>query len=97
MLLYIQIMTERNWFCTLSPCNLVSAFSILAVLYGLLSFNSSGGRSMLIVYFSVPLFLVCLLTDIVAKALIKKILLLWLAKLVVIVLAVFACKAYVFW
>ena len=78
---------KKNWLYIISPCVLAIAFSLIMIIASAVEYKQSGGWSMIGVFVFVPVFFILILIDFVIKKLIgQKVLLIWVAEIVVLAL-----------
>lgn len=84
---------KRSWLFYVSPCILAAVICIMAIVFGILGKESSGGWSYLLVIIFLPGLFILLLADFLIKALTKgNVLYIWIIEAVVIAILIFWSK-----
>ncbi len=87
---------RRNWLYIISPCVIATAFSLIVIISSYLNMENSGGWSFIGVIIFVPIFLIILAIDFWVKILVrKKVLYVWLAESILILIMFFIYRTYI--
>jgi hypothetical protein len=88
---------KRPPFYYISPCLIAAAICVIGIVWGLAYIKGSDGWSLIFVVMFASALLILLIADLVVKLLVtKRVLYIWLIEIVLVVIAVFVFKPFIF-